>query len=268
VLDYDREAARYDATRGGDARADAAAAAIDDLLARSRPGVERPGGGTGDRAPGNAARIVDVGCGTGIVTVRLTGAGRDVLGVDRSAGMAAVAAGRMPGRITLGDVTRLPVASGSADAVTMVWLLHLLSPADSALALAEAARILRPGGTLIATVNKNDAGYHPADEASLLVQPVRGAAGDPQADDADRVTGMLAGHGLTPAARTTFTGLGQGLSPRKWRERLSSGHLQWTLTLAPDRMAELDRALARLPGQDRPRPDPEYQLLALRNQQR
>jgi len=54
VLDYDREAAHYDATRGGDARADAAADAIQTLL---------PAGGT--------VRIADVGCGTGIVTVRL-----------------------------------------------------------------------------------------------------------------------------------------------------------------------------------------------------
>ena len=52
MLDYDREAAHYDATRGGDARADAAADAIQTLL---------PAAGT--------ARIADVGCGTGIVTV-------------------------------------------------------------------------------------------------------------------------------------------------------------------------------------------------------
>jgi ubiquinone/menaquinone biosynthesis C-methylase UbiE len=161
VLDYDREAARYDATRGGDARAIAAAAAIGDLLSRRTPGVQWPGGATRDTFPGGVARIVDVGCGTGIVTVRLTGPGRVVLGVDRSAGMAAVAARRMPGRIALGDVTRLPVPTASADAVTMVWLLHLLSLEDSARALAEAARILRPGGTLISTVNKNDGSYPP-----------------------------------------------------------------------------------------------------------
>ena len=40
--------------------------------------------------------------------------------------MAAVAASRLPGRITLGCVTRIPLASGSVDVVTMVWLLHLL----------------------------------------------------------------------------------------------------------------------------------------------
>ena len=54
MLDYDREAAHYDATRGGDARADAAADAIQTLL-----------------SAGGTVRIADVGCGTGIVTVRL-----------------------------------------------------------------------------------------------------------------------------------------------------------------------------------------------------
>ncbi len=80
MVDYDREAIRYDATRGGDARADAAAEAIETLL---------------PLAAGAGARIADVGCGTGIVTVRLARPGRSVLGIDRSAGMAGVAAGRL-----------------------------------------------------------------------------------------------------------------------------------------------------------------------------
>ncbi|MGH3150821.1 MAG: class I SAM-dependent methyltransferase, partial [Streptosporangiaceae bacterium] len=112
MLDYDREAARYDATRGGDARAQAAADAIETLL-------------TGLEA--DPARIFDVGCGTGIVTARLARPTRSVAGVDRSGGMAAVAAARLPGRITLGDGSRLPLRRESVDAVTMVWLLHLLN---------------------------------------------------------------------------------------------------------------------------------------------
>ncbi len=53
MLDYDREAAYYDITSGGDARPNAAAGAIGRLL------------------PPAADRIADVGCGTGIVTVRV-----------------------------------------------------------------------------------------------------------------------------------------------------------------------------------------------------
>jgi ubiquinone/menaquinone biosynthesis C-methylase UbiE len=248
VLDYDQEAARYDATRGGDARADAAAAAIEGLL------------------PAGPLSIVDVACGTGIVTVRLTRPGRSVIGVDSSAGMAAVAAGRLPGRIALGDATRLPLATGSADAVTMVWLLHLLSRAASAAALGEAARVLRPGGLLITTVNKNDATYPDRDDAAVAVQVVRAEAKNVQSDDADRVAGIVTGHGMVPVARATFAGLGQGLSPRKWRERLRSGLVPWTLAAAQDRMNTLYADLAGLPDQDRARPDPVYQVLALRKQ--
>ena len=257
MLDYDNEAERYDATRGGEPRADAAAAAISSLL------------------PGSARDVVDVACGTGIVTVRLVTDGRSVRGVDRSPGMAAYAALRLPGRIAVGDVTRLPLASGSADAVTMVWLLHLLSADAAARAVAEAARVLPPGGLLITTVNKNDAEYSDADDASALARRLRETVPDPQADDLARVLSIARAAGLDtagPAAAgpgtcvsgATFTGLGQGRTPGQWAKRLASGHVPWTKAAGQSRMDALYEELAALPGQDRPRPDPVYRLAALR----
>jgi SAM-dependent methyltransferase len=250
VLDYDREAERYDATRGGDARAGAAADAIEALLAA---------------AARDAARIADVACGTGIVTVRLVRPGRSVIGVDRSAGMAAVAAGRLPGRIALGDVTRLPLAGGSADAVTMVWLLHLLRAGEAAAAVAEAARVLRPGGLLITTVGKDDAAFDAAgDDAAAIAGPVRAGFDPGQADALDRVGAVGGEHGLTLAAETTFAGIGQGLSPRRWRRQLAGGAFGWTAAAGPERIDALCAELAGLPDQDRARADPVYQLVALR----
>jgi SAM-dependent methyltransferase len=250
VLDYDREAARYDATRGGDARADAAAGAIASLL----PPAARDGG-----------RIADVGCGTGIVTVRLLRPGRSVIGVDRSAGMVSVAARRLPGRVALGSATRLPLASGSAGVVTMVWLLHLLSPAEGAAAVAEAARVLGPGGLLITTVGKNDAAYGPGDDAAAIVGPARASFDHDQTDRLDRVLAVGGRHGLALAARATFTGVGQGLSPRRRRKQLTGNNdVPWIAALDRGRVDALDRELARLPDQDRARPDPVYQLAALR----
>ncbi len=247
MLDYDREAARYDATRGGDARADAAAGAIEALL---------PAGG--------AVRIADVGCGTGIVTVRLLRPGRSVVGVDRSAGMAAVAAGRLPGRIALGNVTRLPLASGSAHVVTMVWLLHLLRAAEVAAALAEAGRVLSQGGLLITTVGKNDAAFGPGDDAAAIVGPVRDRFDQAQTDRLDRVLAVGGRHGLTLAAQTTFAGAGQGLSPRRWRKRLAGNAFPWIAAAGRERADALCAELAGLPDQDRARPDPVYRLAALR----
>ena len=249
MLDYDREAAHYDATRGGDARADAAANAIETLLPAAHKAV---------------TRIADAGCGTGIVTVRLVGPGRSVIGIDRSPGMAAVAASRLPGRIMLGSVIRLPLASGSVDVVTMVWLLHLLSPADSAAAVAEAGRVLSPGGLLITTVGKNDAAFGQADDAAAIVGAVRARFDHDQADSLDRVIKLGGRQGLALAAQTTFVGRGQGLSPRRWRTRLAGDASAWTGAAGREQVDALCAELARLPDQDGARPDPVYQLAALR----
>jgi len=243
VLDYDKEAASYDATRGGEPRAAAAARAVAALL------------------PPETRRLIDLGCGTGIVTARLPGA---AVGIDRSAGMAAVAAVRLPGRIAVGDVTRLPVASGAADAVTVIWLLHLLEPAESAAAIAEVARVLRPSGVLITTVNKSDAAYHDGDDAAMLIRDVWSAVAGPKSDDERRVTQFAAEHGMVPAGTATFRGEGQGRSPLKWRAMLSSGRFFEAQLVDEPRMRALDEAIAALPDQHRPRPEPVYTLLALR----
>jgi ubiquinone/menaquinone biosynthesis C-methylase UbiE len=249
VVDYDREAARYDATRGGDARADAAARAIETLLSL---------------AAGQVARLADIGCGTGIVTARLLRPGRSVIGIDQSAGMAAVAAGRLPGRIALGNVTRLPLATGSVDVVTMVWLLHLLGAADVAAAVAEASRVLGPGGLLITTAGKNDAPFSQADDAVAIVGPVRARFDHAQTDRLDGLCATGSRQGLTLAAQTTFVGMGQGRSPRRWRRQLTTGALPWIAAAGRERADALCAELARLPDQDRARPDPVYQLAALR----
>jgi ubiquinone/menaquinone biosynthesis C-methylase UbiE len=270
VLDYDREAERYDATRGGEARARAAAQAIETLISRAARGWRRTAGlapGTGlAQSTGLApARVVDVACGTGIVTARLLRPGRSVIGIDRSAGMAAVAAARLHGRVTLGDAIRLPLMSSSVDAVTMVWLLHLLDHAASASALAEAGRVLRPGGLLITTVGKDDAAYSQADDdAAAVVRPVRARFDHDQTDNLDRVREIGRRHGLALAVQTTFTGIGQGLSPRQWRRLLRHDETGWTAAAGRERLDALCAALDTLPEQDRPRPDPVYQLVTLR----
>jgi SAM-dependent methyltransferase len=282
VLDYDQEAQHYDATRGGDARAEAAAQAILALFPASQPGASQPGASQpgasqpgasqpgasqpGARGPARAARqvrVADVGCGTGIVTARLLAPGREVLGIDRSAGMAAVAAGRLPGRIALGSAWRMPLAPASVDVVTMVWLLHLLDETCSAAAIAEAARVLRPGGTLITTVGKDEAPLRTPSDVAALVGPVRAQYVSPPTDAAGRVTRLAAGHGLQPAGRSTFVGIGQGGTPRQWRERLLE-EPGWTRRAGRDRMAGLHAALAALPGQDVFRPDPVYRVIAVR----
>ncbi len=246
---YDRDAAYYDATRGGDARADAAAAAIRAALGHA-----------------DVHDVVDVACGTGIVTMRVARQGYRVVGVDCSPAMLSIAGTRLPGRLARGDATSLPLAAGSVDGVTMVWLLHLLTMDDSARAIAEAARVLRPGGVLATTVDKNDSAYHDRDDAAVRASRVRACSVGPEPDSADRLIDIGKSLRLSYLADASFVGVGQGLSPRAWRGRLerATGHVAWARTTSSENMAALYTDLDRLPDQDRVRPDPTYRVLILR----
>ncbi len=185
--DYDGQAERYDASRGGTERARAAAQAVHTLL---------PERGT----------VLDLATGTGIVTCELAALGHLVHGVDLSAEMLRQARIRLPGHLVRGDVYRLPFADSSVAAVTAVWLLHLLD--DSEPVLAEAARVLKPGGVLVTTADKSDA--HRVAEAR---DPSPGRTQDRLA----LLVGRAAAYGLELTGATTFTGHGQsrgGTDPR------------------------------------------------------
>lgn len=243
MIDYNQEADVYDASRGGEARADAAAEALERLL------------------PEGTRTLVDVACGTGIVSTRLRRPARTVLGVDRSPGMLGLAASRLPRSVVVGDAARLPVRAASMDAVVFVWLLHLLP--DAAPVLAEGARVLAEGGVIVTTVDKDEAVFCAGSDITDLIAPLRRKYAPRAADDVDRVLELAAGHGLRLVGEAGFTGLGQGRTPRLWRERIMSDRMPWIKAAAPDEVADLCRDLASLPGQDTPRPDPLYRLVAL-----
>lgn len=244
MLDYDKEAAAYDATRGGEPRAEAAADALLGLI------------------PAGTRRLLDLGCGTGIVTRRLAAAlpATRVTGADLTYGMARVAAARLPGSVVLADSRRLPFPDGAFDAVTSVWLLHLLDgPEDVWAVVAECARVLRPGGVYVTTVDKAAAHDVGSDiDAVLAARPRR-----PARDAGQLVESYAAAHRLFPAGRASFPGRGQGRSPRRTVADLRRG---WFTVLPPgDPLTERFAArVAALPDQDRPRPDPEFTLRSFR----
>lgn len=97
-----------------------------------------------DLAPGTGT-AVDVGCGTGQLTVRLADRFADVVGVDPSASQIAAASAHPHVRYVVAPAERLPVDDTSADLVTAAQAAHWFRlPAF----YAEARRIARPGAVL------------------------------------------------------------------------------------------------------------------------
>jgi ArsR family transcriptional regulator len=104
-------------------------------------------------AGGDVGRLVDIGTGTGRM-IELFGRGAThALGVDRSPEMLRLArvklaeAGLAGAELRQGDMYALPLASGSADTVILHQVLHYAQ--QPAAAVAEAARLLGPGGRLL-----------------------------------------------------------------------------------------------------------------------
>jgi 2-polyprenyl-6-hydroxyphenyl methylase/3-demethylubiquinone-9 3-methyltransferase len=94
----------------------------------------------------DGAVLVDLGCGAGLLAPHAARLGYRHVGVDLVGVSLRVARehGVLP---VCGDVQRLPVADGVADAVSAGEILEHVP--DLAAAVAEACRVLRPGGTLV-----------------------------------------------------------------------------------------------------------------------
>ncbi|MCC6472160.1 MAG: class I SAM-dependent methyltransferase [Burkholderiales bacterium] len=100
------------------------------------------------------ARVLDVASGPGYVAAQAAARGACVTGIDFAASMVAHARARHPGiDFRQGDAEALDFPDANFDAVVMNFgLLHLSRP-DAA--LAEALRVLRPGGKAAFTVWAN-----------------------------------------------------------------------------------------------------------------
>jgi ubiquinone/menaquinone biosynthesis C-methylase UbiE len=159
------------------------------------------------------ADVVEIGPGTGRLAVQLTRAARSYTGIDASPAMLTVLHHHLtrlrpprtacPVRLIPADGLHLPLPTDSADLVVEHESLFLVE--EPLLAVAEAARVLRPGGTLVRLVIRSE----PDDQAADAIRQAfrRGAlAGRPpfpicgKSSDA-RITGFLARCGLPTDAR-------------------------------------------------------------------
>jgi SAM-dependent methyltransferase len=100
---------------------------------------------------GPGARVLDVGCGTGALAVRIEQAGCDVSGIDASEGMLRVLRARASlVDAVLGSSAALPFATDRFDLAYCVAVMHhIADPAAVRRTLAEMVRVVRPGGLVL-----------------------------------------------------------------------------------------------------------------------
>jgi SAM-dependent methyltransferase len=138
---FDGVAERYDAVRPTYPQA-----VVDDLVALS--GIE----------PGRADRVLEIGCGTGQLTVDLAGRGLDVTAVELGPALAAVARRNLApfpnARVAVGAFEEYAVAE-PVDAVVAATSFHWIAPE---VRLTRTAVALRPGGALAVVEVRHVAG--------------------------------------------------------------------------------------------------------------
>lgn len=127
---YDQIAGLYTDNQAGRGRA------FPDLMDRFTARLPRP------------ADLADLGCGPARDGALFAQAGHRVTGVDRSAGMLAIAASALPGRVAQGDLRCLPLGGGSLDGIWCCAALLHVPHGQTMAVLREMRRVLRPGGHL------------------------------------------------------------------------------------------------------------------------
>jgi ubiquinone/menaquinone biosynthesis C-methylase UbiE len=210
--------------------------------------------------PGTARIAVDVAAGAGTLTPalrQLVGPDGLVVALDRSHGMLRRAPADVP-RLQA-DAAHLPLADASAEVAVLAFVLFLLPDAQAA--VAEVARVLRPGGWLLAATWGSQDGTG----ADVVVREELDAAGAPAfpvlprsdelTDTPDRMATLLGAAGFDEVS-TTSRPLDATFDPVSALEmRTGAGSLGWRYArLDPDAQGAVRRRsaarLADLPAEE------------------
>lgn len=228
-LAFDREAMRYDQSRGGELRGALFASALEPHLPR-------------------AGRLLDAGVGTGVVAQALAAPGRRVVGIDLSLPMLRIAAGRVPATLACADASRLPFAPESFEGAYSVWLLHLV--ADVGAVLAEVARVLTSGATYV-VIAATPRGYE--DPVSRAVWGLHAELGEERARAAglENLRTLAPAVGFASVAEAGRVWVSYPELPADAAEKLVGRDYSWTWHLSDEemesRVAPVAESLRALP---------------------
>jgi SAM-dependent methyltransferase len=126
------------------------------------------------RLPANAT-VVDVGCGTGRAVAELAEHAAQAIGVDLDPAMLVAAHSRFPDiDVRVADATELPLGDGEAHGYRADKVYHVLPDPDAA--LAEARRVLAPGGRIVLLGQDWDATVIDSDQPELTRRIVHARA--------------------------------------------------------------------------------------------
>ena len=149
----------------------------------------------------SGTRYLDVGCGAGMAAQLAAGRGAQIAGIDAAAALLAVARQRVPeGDFRQGDMEELPFGDRSFDVVTGFNSFQYAG--NPAVALGEARRVTRPGGTVVIMSWGNPDGMEAASLVAalrpLMPPPPSGAPGPFALSDEQALRKFAADAGLKP----------------------------------------------------------------------
>ena len=181
--------------------------------------------------------VLDIGSGPGLLACEmaaLVGSDGSVHGIDPSESMRAIAGGRRPRdgsapvSFGVGDANALPFTDASFDVVTSTQVYEYV--ADMEGALAEAHRVLRPGGRLLVLDTDWDSiVWHCRDSARM--RRVLAAWDEHLVDPylPRRLTGLLRGAGFVVSHRAAIPLLNTGYDP----DTYSAGLIGFIIAFVP-----------------------------------
>jgi SAM-dependent methyltransferase len=185
--------------------------------------------------PLSGLSLLDAGCGAGLALRLAAERGGRVSGLDACAALLDVARGRLPDAdLRVGDIEELPYDDATFDVVTAYNSIQYAS--DPKTAVAELARVTRPGGRVAIEVWGEAARCETEvffARLRELVTPPPGTAAPLAVSEPGVVEGLLAAAGLEPDAAGEancpfiFPDLDTG-----WRGQTAAGPLQRVIQLA------------------------------------